>query len=141
MYCDFGLPRKIITYNGPYFKAVDFKEFHGKLGVTTQTSSAYNHQSVGSVEQMVQTVKQIMIKNLQNAWIAMLIFKAMWIPDVHKSLVELLNLRKVHTNLPMIDLNQKVNEPKLDSLVDKCQKCHQYRQRIAKIGCGNKGSI
>ena len=50
VYCDFGLPRKIITDNGPCFKAVDFTEFHDKLGVITKTSSAYNHQSVGSVE-------------------------------------------------------------------------------------------
>ena len=50
VYCDFGLPRKIITDNGPCFKVVDFTEFHDKLGVSTETSSAYNHQSVGSVE-------------------------------------------------------------------------------------------
>ena len=40
----------IITDNGPCFKVVDFTEFHDKLGVSTETSSAYNHQSVGSVE-------------------------------------------------------------------------------------------
>ena len=50
VYCDFGLPRKIITDIGPCFKAVDFTEFHYKLGVITETSSAYNHKSVGSVE-------------------------------------------------------------------------------------------
>ena len=33
IYCDFGLPKKIISENGPCFKAVDFKEFHTKLGV------------------------------------------------------------------------------------------------------------
>ena len=90
IYCDFGLPKKIISDNGPCFKSVDFKEFHAKLGVTTDTICSYNHASLGSAERMVQTVKQ-MVKNPQNAWLAMLIFKATMIPEVQKSLSELLN--------------------------------------------------
>ena len=31
IYCDFGLPRKIISDKGPCFRLVDFKEFHTKL--------------------------------------------------------------------------------------------------------------
>ena len=50
IYCNFGLPKKIISDNGLCFKAVDFKEFHTKLSVVTETCSAYNHASVGSVE-------------------------------------------------------------------------------------------
>ena len=61
VYCDFALPKKIITDNGPCFKAADFVKFHANLGVSTETSSAYNHQSIGSAEHMVQTVKQIMV--------------------------------------------------------------------------------
>ena len=56
IYCDFGLPKRVITNNVPCFKAVDFGEFHEKLGVKVEKSSAYNHQSLGSVERMVQTV-------------------------------------------------------------------------------------
>ena len=85
IYCDFGLPRKIISDNGPCFRLVDFKEFHTKLCVTTDTISSYNHTSLGTAERMVQTVKQIMVKNPQNAWLAMLIFKATMIPEVQKS--------------------------------------------------------
>ena len=32
IYCDFGLPRKILSDNEPCFKSMDFKEFHTKLG-------------------------------------------------------------------------------------------------------------
>ena len=39
--------------------------FTAKLNVSVEKSSAYNHQSVGSVERMVQTIKQIMIKMLK----------------------------------------------------------------------------
>ena len=91
IYCDFGLPRKIISDNGPCFRSEDFKEFHTKLGVSTDMISSYNHASLGSAEQMVQTVKQIMIKNPQNTWLGMLIFKATMIPEVQKSPSELLN--------------------------------------------------
>ena len=42
-------------------------EFHAKLGVKIEHSSAYNHQSVGSVKCMVQTMKQILKKNGENA--------------------------------------------------------------------------
>ena len=52
----------------------------------------------------------------------MLIFKARWIPEIHKSPAELLNLRKFHTNLSVIDLNQnKLNDPEIENLVEKCQ--------------------
>ena len=40
-----------------------------------EKTSAYNHQSVGSVEHMVQTTKQLMTKNADNTWPAILIFK------------------------------------------------------------------
>ena len=123
VYCNFGLPKKIISDNGPCFKAGEFIEFHVKLGIQVKKSSSYSHQSVDSVEWMVQIVKQIMIKNSQNAWLAMLIFKATWIPEIHKSPAELLNSRKFQTNLPMIDLNQgNINEPEIESLADKCHK-------------------
>ena len=112
----------IITDNGPCFKAVDSIDFHNKLSVRIENSSAYNHQSAGLIERMVQTVKQIMTKNQQNAWLIMLIFKAMWIPEINKSVVKLLNSTKFRTNLPMIDLNQRnMNEPEIEKLVNEHQ--------------------
>ena len=107
IYCNFGLPKRIISDNGPCFKAKEFSDFHTKLGVVTETISSYNHASLGSAERMVQTVKQIMIRNPQNAWLGMLIFKATMIPEVQKSPSELLNSCKYRTNLPMIDLSIK----------------------------------
>ena len=121
IYCDFGLPKTIISDNGPCFKAKEFSEFHAKLGVVTETISSYNHTSLGSAERMVQTVKQIMIKNPQNAWLAMLIFKATMIPKVQKSPSELLNSHKYGTNLPMIDFSQLRNDEPVGKLIHKCE--------------------
>ena len=84
IHSDFGLPYKVISDNEPCFRLSEFKEFHGQLDILTETSSAYSI-SVGSVEHMVQTVKQIMTKNPGNTWLAMLIFRAIPIPDIYKS--------------------------------------------------------
>ena len=85
IYCDFGLPKRVLTDNGPCFKSKNFVEFHEKLSITVEKSSAYNHQSIGSVERMVQTIKQIINKNAENTWLAMLIFRATDIPGINKS--------------------------------------------------------
>ena len=129
IYCNFGLPKKIISDNGPCFKAVDFKEFHTKLGVVTETCSAYNHVSVGSVERMVQTVKQIMTKNPNNAWLAMQIFKATMLPEVQKSPSEILNLHKYRTNLPKINFNQNLD---CEELVEKMIQKHELKPQTGK---------
>ena len=127
IYCDFGLPKRIISDNGPCFKAKEFIEFHTKLGVVTETCSTYNHTSVGTVERMVQTVKQIMIKNPQNAWLAMLIFKATMIPKVQKSPSEFLNSHKYRTNLPMIDFSQSKHDEPVEKLIQK----HEFKAKSA----------
>ena len=67
IYSNFGLPKRVLTDNGACFKAREFNEFHLKLGVMVEHSSAYNHQSVASVGHMVQTMKQILTKNGENA--------------------------------------------------------------------------
>ena len=107
IYSNFGLPKRVVTDNGVCFKSRDFTEFHAKLGVKVEHSSAYNHQSVGSVKRMVQTMKQILKKNRDNAWLAMLIYRATDIPGINKSPSELLNGRKYRTNLPVIDFQRK----------------------------------
>ena len=127
IYCDFRLPRRIISDNGPCFKSKEFIEFHTKLGVVTETCSAYNHSSVGMAERMVQTMKQIMIKNPQNAWLVMLIFKSTMIPEIQKSPSELLNSHKYRTNLPMIDFSQS----KLDEPVEKLIQKHELKAKSA----------
>ena len=58
VYCDFGLPKRVLTDNGPCFRSQEFSEFHAKFGVSVKKSSAYNHQSVGSVERMVQMINK-----------------------------------------------------------------------------------
>ena len=63
-----------------------------------------------------------MIRNVDNAWLAMLIFKATDIPGINKSPSELLNARKYRTNLPMMDIHQKAKETEIERLSDKRMK-------------------
>ena len=119
IYSDFGLPKRVLTDNGACFKAREFNEFHAKLGVMVEHSSAYNHQSVGSVKCMVQTMKQVLTKNGENAWLAMLIYRATDIPGINKSPSELLNGRRYRTNLPVIDFHKKETEREVEKLYEK----------------------
>ena len=74
---------------------------------------------MGSVERMVQTIKQIMFKNAENAWLAILIFRSTDIPGINKSPSEILNGCKHRTNLPMIDVHHKSSESEIESLAKK----------------------
>ena len=49
IYSDFGLPRRVLSDNGPCLKPHEFTEFHAKLSIMVEKSSAYNHQSMGMV--------------------------------------------------------------------------------------------
>ena len=48
IYCDFGLPKRVLSDNGPCFRSFEFMNFHSKLNVKVEKCSAYNHNSVGS---------------------------------------------------------------------------------------------
>ena len=103
-----------------------------------EKSCAYNHQSVGSVEWMVQTIKQVMIRNAENAWLAILIFRATDIPGINKSASEILNGHKYRTNLPIIDAYQKSNETEIEKMKEKQLNLPQTGKELAKIPVGTK---
>ena len=133
IYSDFGLPKGVLTHNGACFKAREFNEFHLKLGVMVEHSSAYNHQSVGSVEHMVQTMKQILTKNGENAWLAMLIYGATDIPGVNKSPSELLNGRRYRTNLQIVDFYKKETEKEIEKLYEKRESLAQNGNELTEL--------
>ena len=133
VYADFGLPKRVLSDNGLCFKAREFHEFHKKLGVMVEHCSAYNHQSVGSAERMVQTMKQILSKNDNDAWLAMLIYKATVIPGIYKSPSEILCGRKFRTNLPMIDVHSKENEEEIEKLYQKRELGQKGKKELPEL--------
>ena len=138
VYCDFGLPKRVLTDKRPCLRSQEFSKFHAKFGVSVEKSSAYNHQSVGSVERMVQMIKQIMTKNADNAWLAMLIFRATDIPGIDKSPGEILYGRKYQTGLPMIDIHDKSTEEQIEKLSEKRLKMKVNGNELAKLPVGTK---
>ena len=68
---------------------------------------------------MVQTIKQIMTNNADDAWLPMLIFRATDIPGIKKSPGEILNGRKYQTGLPMIDIHDKSTGEEIEKLSEK----------------------
>ena len=110
------MPRRVLSDNGPCFRSQEFIEFHAKLAISVEKSSAYNHHSVGSVERMVHIIKQIMTKNVENVWLAMLIYRSTDIPGVNKSPSELLNNHKYRTNLPIIDTHERSSEEEIEKM-------------------------
>ena len=86
---------------------------------------------------MVQAVKQIMVKNPQNAWLGMLIFKATMIPEIQKSPTELLNSCKYRTNLPMIDFKQNLDcEESVEKMIQKHELKPQTGKELPKLDVG-----
>ena len=39
IYCDFGLPRRVLSDNGPCFKSHEFVDFHTKLNVSVEKTA------------------------------------------------------------------------------------------------------
>ena len=57
-----------------------------------------------------------MAKNADEAWLAMLIFRATDIPGLNKSPGEILNGRKYRMGLPAIDVHKKDTEREIEKL-------------------------
>lgn len=61
---NFGLPKFIVSDDGPQFSSEYFIKFCESNGITVLKSPSYHPQSNGSAERAVQTVKQALKKSL-----------------------------------------------------------------------------
>ena len=102
IFSDFGIPEAIISDNGPSYKSQKFNSFCAKFEINHITGASYNHQANSIAECMIQTIKQLMVKNQGDTWLALLILKSAPMTGIDKSLVELLCNRHFRTNIPMI---------------------------------------
>ena len=66
------------------------------------TGASYNHQANSIAERMIQTIKQLMVKNQSDSWLALLILKSTPVNHIDRSPAELLCNGCFRTNIPMI---------------------------------------
>lgn len=79
-----------------------------------------------------------MVKNAENAWLALLIFRSTDIPGINKSPSEILNSRKFRTNIAMVDAHQKSYESEIEKLVDRWLNVPQNGKVLVKITVSTK---
>nr|XP_037876654.1 uncharacterized protein K02A2.6-like [Bombyx mori] len=60
IFCTFGLPKMIISDNGPQFTSYEFKEYCTKQSILHVTSSPYHPRTNGLAERLVRTFKNRM---------------------------------------------------------------------------------
>ena len=104
-----GVPKTVMTDNGPPFSSKEFDSFACKYCFDHLTSSPRYPQSNGLIERMVQTVKQCMKKCSaagQDPDLAMLVYRTTPLTSSIPSPAELLNGRKYRALLPARSLMQ-----------------------------------
>ena len=74
-FTDVGVPVTMTTDGGPQFKSTAFNTFCAEWGITHNVSSPYNHQSNGTAEAAVKSVKHLVTKCTKNGNLNSAVFK------------------------------------------------------------------
>ena len=102
VFSDFGIPETMINDNDLCYKIQEFNYFCARFEINHITGASYNHQANSIAEHMIQTIKQLMVKNQNNTLLALLILKSTPMNGIDRSPAELLCSRQFQTNLPLI---------------------------------------
>eukprot|EP00731_Ephydatia_muelleri_P036364 Em0242g3a len=99
-----GIPRFLISDNGPQFSSAEFKSFGNEWGFTHITTSPYHLQANGLAEKFVQTVKRLLNKakaDHQDPYLSILEYRNTPIDNVG-SPAQLLMSRRLRTCIPTV---------------------------------------
>ncbi|KAG1714025.1 hypothetical protein GQR58_001873 [Nymphon striatum] len=101
-----GIPKIVMSDNGPCYNSSLFKKFAGEWGFVHKTSSPRHSQSNGQVENGIKTFKKLLKKsggNHTKFQLALLEFRTSPIDGISKSPSQLLNGRRFKTLLPITE--------------------------------------
>ena len=122
-----GIPDVVISDNGPQFACHEFAEFASSYGFTHVTSSPRHPQSNGEAERAVQTMKQLLKKNM-DPYLALLIYRTTPLQN-GLSPAEILMSRKLRSIIPVLPSTLKPCIPDHESLQKK-EALIKERQRL-----------
>ena len=125
VFARFGIPKKLVTDNGPQYSSEDFHRFAKDYNFTHVTSSPYFPQSNGCAERAVQTIKNV-LKNATDACMSLLIYRTTPLPWCDLSPAELLMGRRLRSNLPQVT-EQLI--PGWDFLADFRKQDKEFKQK------------
>lgn len=106
---EFGIPKKIVSDNGPHFIGTAYKNMIKSFGIDHVPSSPRHPKSNGLAERMIQTVKSTIRKTVEageNVDLAILTLRTTPIDDKLPSPAELIFGRKIRGTLPIVTRNQ-----------------------------------
>ena len=130
VFSEHGIPKTLMSDNGPQFTSKEFKDFACKYNFTCAHSSPRYSQSNGLIEKMVGTVTQCMTRSMEagdDPYLAMLVYRSTPLTNKIPSPAELLNGRKYRALLPTRPQKQATNDTFRDQMIqDKARSAEQY---------------
>jgi len=99
MFARYGVPVTLISDNGPQFTSAEMRQFAETYGFHHVTSSPYYPQANGQAERTVRTIKNL-LQNANDPFMALLSYRATPMQWCSLSPAELLQGRKIRTDVP-----------------------------------------
>lgn len=130
-----GIPREIITDNGPQYSSAKFKEFTRAWDIKHVTSSPHYPQSNGMAEKHVGVAKNILRKAARSGsdpYIGLLEYRATPKPDGIPSPAEVLMGRKLTTLLPYKENESRQEDEMLQKLKARAEEMKRRHDKGAK---------
>lgn len=133
----YGIPVKVITDNGPQFRAQQYEDFARQWGFSHVTSSPYHSQSNGKAESAVKIAKSMLKKVTQGRMdinLAILSWRNTPTEGGQYSPVQKLHSRRTRTQLPTSSklLKPTIAKGVVDEITRRKQRIKQYYDRTAK---------
>nr|XP_039271229.1 uncharacterized protein K02A2.6-like [Styela clava] len=117
IFAKYGIPKVIISDNGPHYSSGEFSKFAEEYGFCHITSSPRYAQCNGEAERAVQTVKNL-LKRTKDLYMALLNYRSTALKNGY-SPSELLMGRKLRTKLPVYSSELIPKWPNMDELQNK----------------------